>query len=76
MADRIPFDGVSPGDPMNRRIAVIVLDQRTAAAIMQQSTFVLAPDEATETAPAAAEPAASAVPASPQPSIETTLKPE
>ena len=76
MADRIPFDDSDPQDPMNRRIAVIVLDKRTAAAIMQQSSFALDPEEAAESAPAAAEPAASAAPASPQPAIETTLNPE
>ncbi|SDS01509.1 flagellar motor protein MotB [Pseudomonas oryzae] len=39
MADRVPFEGAGPHDPMNRRIAVIVLDSRTAAAILEQSSF-------------------------------------
>ncbi|MCY1415637.1 hypothetical protein D9M71_311280 [compost metagenome] len=59
---------------MNRRIAVIVLDKRTAAAIMQQSSFALDPEEAVETLPAAAEPADGASPVSP--AIEPTLNPE
>ncbi|MCQ4347273.1 flagellar motor protein MotB [Pseudomonas stutzeri] len=52
MADRIPYDDSDPHDPMNRRIAVIVLDKRTAAGILQQSSYALDPEEAGTAPPA------------------------
>lgn len=69
MADRIPFDGAGPEDPVNRRIAVFVLDNRTAAAIMQQSSFALDQD-------LAAEPALPADPALSEPTVDQTPNPE
>ena len=61
MSDRIAFEGAAPGDAVNRRIAVIVLDKRTAAAIMQQQSFALDPDEL-DTAPPAPAPAPAPAP--------------
>ena len=65
MSDRIVFDGAQPGDAVNRRIAIIVLDKRTAAAIKQQQTFAVDPADLRIDAPAP-DPAIQQVPADAQ----------
>jgi len=62
MADRVPFAGAAPQDPMNRRIAVIVLDSRTAAAILEQSSFTPETVEPVPTPDVAPAPAAGTPP--------------
>ena len=66
MSDRILFDGAQPSDAVNRRIAIIVLDKRTAAAIMHQQTFAVDPEDLKKEPPAeAAATSAEAQPAAP-----------
>lgn len=43
MGDRVPVAGSSPGDPVNRRIALMVLTDRAAARIQAQSRASLHP---------------------------------
>ncbi len=70
MADRIPLEDVGADDPMNRRIEVIVLDQRTAGAIRRQSTYVIDDAPVAGRARPAAVTPPSAAPVEPTPTPE------
>jgi chemotaxis protein MotB len=60
LAASVPFDRVNPGDPINRRISIIVMNRQAEATSLSQESAVVAHD-----APALLPAVASLVPAKP-----------
>ncbi|MEW6414505.1 MAG: flagellar motor protein MotB [Pseudomonadota bacterium] len=62
LADSVPFQGAQPNDPVNRRIAIIVMNKRTEEAITRQASGAESDAEAGDAADAASD-----KPAAPKP---------
>ena len=62
LADSVPFQGAQPNDPVNRRIAIIVMNKRTEEAITRQASGAESDAEAGDGTDAASD-----KPAAPKP---------